>query len=92
MTLMRRTAMATGSSLLDNLPKGFRLRPPTGKEFFVFIFETEDNGVGIISNRNGEWETATELLPDLAQPEQKWGDWDIEPVDITELPKDVPQK
>ena len=82
--------MVTG--LLDDLPKAFAVTPPTGKTFYMVIFRDAKENLAVLGNRGGDWESAPQLLPDLAMPEQRWGDYDISQVevhDVPQIPKEV---
>lgn len=80
------TVTETGErSILDDLPRGFKLTPPSGKSFLVAIFRKNGNLV-VQSKESGEWKDASNLLADLMMPEQRLGEWDIEPVDSVPNP------
>ena len=58
----------------------FKLTPPDGASFYAAVVG-KDGTLSVASNRDGKWADEAKIgVADLAMPEQRLGDWDVEEI------------
>ncbi len=58
----------------------FKLTPPDGDPFYAAVIG-KDGALSVASNRAGKWADEAKIgVADLAMPEQRLGEWDVEEI------------
>ena len=58
----------------------FKLTPPDGASFYAAVVG-KDGALSVASNRDGKWADEAKIgVADLAMPEQRLADWDVEEI------------